>query len=335
MAVWMVWIYTTWVLNQLDPEKTSVRVLLFSLMLAGLFMSMTLPDAFGDRGLIFALAYAAMPFGRTLFVFVMAGGNLPLRANCRRILIWFAGSSVFWIAGGLAEPGLRLLLWAIALGMDLVGPAPGFAVPGLGHARTTPWEVKGGHMAERCGLFVIICPGESLLVSGATFAQMVWTTAGMLAFLSAVLGAIAMWWVYFHIGHKRGAHHIGHSDDPGRMARIVYSYMHIPIVAGVVLVAVGSERAIVHPGDVGTWAESASAIGGLALFLVGNGLFKRASSRNFPLSHWIGLALCGVAAAVGSWTTLLALNLAGSAILVLVAVWEHKSFAAGPQVSTS
>ncbi len=313
-------------LNWLDPETTSVRGLLFVLMAGGLFLSMSVPEAFGERGLVFALAYVGMQLGRSLFV-LWTVWDMPIRrASYVRISLWFVLSSWVWIAGGLVDdPHLRLAIWAVALGIDFLGPPVMYWLPGLGADRTTNWAVRGAHMAERCGLFVIICLGETLLVSGATFAEMAWTGVGIAAFLSSVLGTAGMWWVYFHIGHRRGAHQIEHAENSGAIARLSFTYLHIPIVAGVVLSAVGAERAIAHPGDPATLAEGASIIGGLALFLLGNGLFKRASAKWFPLSHWAGLALCVAAFAAGPWTTLVVQNIAAAAILIVVAVWEHRS----------
>lgn len=326
LAIWWVWIYTTWVLNRLDPDRTYVRGLLFALMAAGLFLSMSIPQAFGERGLIFALAVVAMQVGRTSFVYVVAKGDAQLRRTYLRILIWFLVSAVFWIAGGLADAHHgRLPIWGVALLIEYLGPAFGFWVPGLGRDGTQNWTVKGGHIAERCGLFVIICLGETLLVSGATFAEMVWTTPGLLAFLSSLCGAIGMWWVYFHIGHRRGTHQIEHSDDPGRLARLAFTYAHIPIVAGIVLTAVGAERSIAHPGDSATLAEAASVLGGVLLFLAGNGWFKSISATNFPLSHMVGLGACAALLLGLPYTNLLGLNIASSAVLLLVAIWEHRS----------
>ena len=326
LAIWWVWIYTTWVLNRLDPERIEVRGLLFALMAAGLFLSMSIPQAFGERGLTFALAFIAMQLGRSLFMFVVSKGNALLRGTYLRIAIWFCASAIFWIAGALADPHHgRLQLWAIALAIEYAGPLTGLYVPGLGRDTTTNWTVKGGHIAERCGLFVIICLGETLLVSGATFSGMEWTTPGTVAFLSSLAGAIGLWWVYFHVGFRRGAHQIEHSDDPGRLARLAFTYAHIPIVAGIVLTAVGAERSIAHPADPANLAEAASVLGGVALFLAGNGWFKRISGRNFPLSHLVGLGLCVALLFVLPWMNLLALNIASTTILVLVAIWEQCS----------
>lgn len=329
LAVWWVWIYTTWVMNRLDPDQPAVRALLFALMAAGLFLSMALPEAFGERGLVFALAYVAMQVGRTVFVWLHARGEAMLRRTYLRILIWFVVAALFWVAGGLAEGQARVWLWVAALAIEYLGPAAGYRVPGLGRDLSTNWSVRGGHMAERCGLFVIICLGETLLVSGATFAEMPWDAPGVLAFLGAVAGAVAMWWVYFHIGHRRASHQIEHAADPGRIARLAFTYLHIPIVAGVVLSAVGSERAIAHPMDPATWAEAASVVGGVALFLFGNGLFKRVSAGNFPLSHWVGLALCAGLAALGPLAPLWLVNAAAAAVLGVVGVWEHRSLGRG------
>jgi low temperature requirement protein LtrA len=326
LAIWWVWIYTTWVLNRLDPERIEVRGLLFALMAAGLFLSMSIPQAFGERGLTFALAFIAMQLGRSLFMFVVSKGNALLRGTYLRIVIWFCASAIFWIAGALADPHHgRLQLWAIALAIEYAGPLTGLYVPGLGRDTTTNWTVKGGHIAERCGLFVIICLGETLLVSGATFSGMEWTTPGTAAFLSSLAGAIGLWWVYFHVGFRRGAHQIEHSDDPGRLARLAFTYAHIPIVAGIVLTAVGAERSIAHPADPANLAEAASVLGGVALFLAGNGWFKRISGRNFPLSHLVGLGLCAALLFALPWMNLLALNIASTTILVLVAIWEQCS----------
>lgn len=287
LAIWWVWIYSTWVLNWLDPERVSVRAMLFLLMTAGLFLSMAVPMAFAERGLVFALAYVAMQLGRSLFVLWTVWDVAVRRASYLRISAWFGLSCGIWIAGGLVrDPHLRLALWTLALAVDFLAPVISYRLPGLGADLSTNWAVRGAHMAERCGLFVIICLGETLLVSGATFAETAWDGPGMLAFLSSVAGSVGMWWVYFHIGHRRGAHQIEHAEDAGAIARLSFTYLHIPIVAGVVLAAVGAERAIAHPGDAATLAEGASVIGGVALFLLGNGLFKRQSAAWFPLSHW-------------------------------------------------
>src|ERR1700740_3486435 len=127
LAVWWVWVYTSWVTNWLNPELTPVRVLLFSLMLGGLVLSTSIPKAFESRGLWFALAYAAMQVGRTIFLLASVPRTQPpIRMNAIRILIWLSTSAVFWILGGLAEGHSRLAFWAVALAIEYLSPAARF-----------------------------------------------------------------------------------------------------------------------------------------------------------------------------------------------------------------
>jgi low temperature requirement protein LtrA len=138
-----------------------------------------------------------------------------------------------------------------------------------------------------------------------------------------------MWWIYFNIGAERGSHRISHSDDPGRMARAVYTYFHMPIIAGIVVCAVADEITIAHPGGHTSLADAFVLLGGPALYLFGNVFFKRASAKYYPLSHLVGLGALAAVAPFASWMTPLMLGGATTAILVLVAVWETRSFAKG------
>lgn len=325
LAVWWVWIYTTWVLNRLDPDAFRVRMLLFALMVLGLFVSMAIPKAFEDRGLVFALCFVAMQLGRSLFVLAHSEAGTQVRQTYGRITLWFVASALFWIGGAMVEGDARLALWAVALLVEYLGPMANYRVPGLGRDATQNWTVKGAHMAERCGLFVIIALGETLLVSGATFADMEWTGTGVRAFVWSVVLSVAMWWIYFHIGHHRGAHQIETAADPGRVARLSFTYAHIPIVAGVVLSAVGCERVIAHPYEVGHLGDILTLMGGNLLFLVGNGWFKRLSAEWFPLSHLAGIVLSLAVAWAGFWLPLEVTIALAAAVLIVVAVWEDWS----------
>src|SRR5215212_2884896 len=143
LAVWWAWVYTIWVTNWLDPDRSAVRLLLVAVMLASLVMSVAIPEAFGERGLMFALAYVAIQLGRTGFAGLALGAFHPLSESFRRILAWFAATGVLWVAGGLAEGEARYVLWLLALGVDYSGPAAGYRTPGLGRSRTEEWTIEG------------------------------------------------------------------------------------------------------------------------------------------------------------------------------------------------
>jgi low temperature requirement protein LtrA len=263
LAVWWVWIYTSWVTNFLDPERVLVRMCLFVLMLAGLLLSSSIPEAFGNRGPVFAGAYVFMQVGRTLFfLWSIRGQPRPAVRNFQRVLSWLLLSSVFWLIGAFAEAHARLGWWTVALLVELVSPVVYFWVPGLGRSTTADWNVEGGHLAERCALFVIIALGESLLVTGATFATLDWNAVAIAGVIVALIGSVAMWWVYFDTGAERASRRIRHSTDPGRQARSAYTYLHALIVGGVIVGAVGDELLLTHPehlsgASVAAWETAA------------------------------------------------------------------------------
>lgn len=325
-AVWWVWIYTSWVTNWLDPDHIAVRLMLFALMFAGLLLSTSLPEAFGEKGLIFAGAYAAMQIGRSLFTMLSLKPHSPGNyRNFQRITAWLVLSGIFWIAGGLAEGNSRFALWALALGLEYVSPSLGFYVPGLGRSTTADWTIEGGHFSERCALFVIIALGESVLVTGATFAKLAMTPVIVLAFANSFLSSVAMWWIYFNIGAERASEQIARSNDPGRLARIAYTYIHLLLVAGIILVAVGDEFVLAHPGGHTDTKAAIAIIAGPALYLLGNLFFKKVTAGWYPLSHLVGLGLLALLTPLAGSLPPLGFSMSATAILIIVAAWETLS----------
>jgi low temperature requirement protein LtrA len=339
LAVWWVWVYTSWITNWLNPELTPVRILLFSLMLGGLVLSTSIPQAFESRGLWFAVAYAAMQVGKTVFLWLSTPRSRTVaRMNAIRITAWLSASAMFWIAGGFAEGNSRLLLWAAALAIEYISPAVRFWIPKYGASQVADWVVEGGHMAERCAGFIIIALGESIVVTGASFAELAWTTETVGAFMSAFVGALAMWWIYFHKGAEAGSEQISNASEPGRLARLAYTYLHMPIVAGIILAAVADELVLKHPADHSDLKTVLSAIGGPLLFLLGTILFKHTIRGFLQLSHGVGIIALGILAWFAGGLSPLLLSILTTAIMIVVAVWESislKSGAADPQPEQS
>jgi low temperature requirement protein LtrA len=332
LAVWWVWVFTSWITNWLDPEKTPVRLLLFAMMLGGLVLSTSIPAAFEARGLWFAIAYAAMQVGKTIFLWVSTPPSRPrTRMNAVRIAAWLSMSAIFWIAGGVMEGQSRLVLWAIALVIEYISPAVRFWIPRYGASSVADWVIEGGHMAERCALFIIIALGESIVVIGATFAELTWTTENVLAFVAAFVGSLAMWWIYFHIGAEAGSEQLSKSSEPGRLARLAYTYLHMPIVAGIIVSAVADELVLKHPGGHSDLKTVISAIGGPLLFLFGTMLFKHSFRGFLQLSHGVGIVALGVLAWFASGLSPLMLSILTTAIMIVVAMWESISLQSGPR----
>ena len=326
LAVWWVWIYTAWATNWLDPDKTPVRLVLFLLMLAGLVLSASIPKAFEDRGLWFAGAYLSMQIGRSLFTLWALRGKDPAGAGTfHRITVWFALSGLLWIGGALLDGNARLAAWAAAVLIEFTVPAFGYPTPKLGRAVTRDWNISGGHMAERCGLFIILALGESILINGATFAELTWNYPTSSGFAVCLIGSIAMWWIYFNIGAERGSHLIEHAQDPGQIARLAYTYLHVIIVAGIIAAAAGDEIILTHPFGPTSPAAMLVLVGGPLIFLLGCLAFKWATAGWPPLSHIVGMAALAILLAAGWALSPLAIGTLTAAILVVVAIWETVS----------
>jgi low temperature requirement protein LtrA len=326
IAVWWVWIFTTWVTNWLDTNHVAVRLMLFGLMVAGLVLSTSLPEAFGERGMQFALAYVTMQVGRSLFMlYALSGQDSANLWNFRRITVWLALAAVFWIAGGLASGDGRWMLWTAALAIEFIAPLTGFRVPGLGKSTTSDWDVEARHMSERCGLFVIIALGEIITLTGATFARTHWEAPKVEVFLLSVVTCIAMWWIYFNIGAERATRRFAASDDPGRIAHIAYTYIHLPIIAGIVAAAAGTELLLEHPADTLSHHTVPVLTAAMSLFLFGEFLFKKSTAGRWPPSHMAGLAAVAALAVFGDRLSPVQFAAASAALLVTVAAWESIS----------
>src|SRR5262245_34766044 len=327
MAVWWVWIYTSWITNWLDPERPPVRLMMFALMLAGLVLSASIPKAFNERGAAFAAAYVFMQVGRSAFMlWALKNHDVGNYRNFLRITAWLALAAIFWIVGACNEGYLRLGWWAAAIGIAYLSPAVGMWIPGFGRSTPDDWKIDGGHLAERCSLFIIIALGESIMMTGATFADLAWAPLTTVAFVVTFLGSVAMWAVYFNVGAERASRLIEQASDPGRLGRSGYTYLHILLVAGIIVYAVATELTLAHPDGHADLKTVLIMLGGPALYLGGAALFKRLTAPNMPLSHLVGLGLLGLLATTAMSATPLSLATGTTAILIVVALWEWASF---------
>jgi low temperature requirement protein LtrA len=339
-AVWWLWVYTSWATNWLDPRRGLVRVMLVAMMFGTLLLSTSLLKAFDGGSIayasIFAIAYVTMQLGRTLLiVWAPSGHNRGRVRNFLRISFYFILSAPLWVAGAIAaDPAARMAWWVGALAIEYTGPWLFFWTPGLGKSSSADWDISGAHMAERCALFIIIALGEAIVVTGATFAKLTPDFATSAAFAISVFGSAVMWWIYFDTGADRAAETIEDEEtDTGRLARTAYTYLHIPIVAGIVVTAVSDELMLAQPKDHADLAFVLVTCGGPMLFLIGNQLFKWLTSDvpMPPLSHFVGMLLlfgAGVEGLRSHWQPL-SIGAAAAFALFATAVWEWFSLNGG------
>jgi low temperature requirement protein LtrA len=323
VMVWLVWAYTTWVTNWLDPERIAVRLLLLALVPASLVMSAFLPEAFGPRGLAVGCAYAGMQIGRSAFAVAALRGQ-PLRRNYERILAWCLVSGTLAVAGGIAAGDARELLWAGAVGVDLLGGVAGFYTPGLGRSRTADWTIEGGHFAERCQAFILIALGESIVVIGATLSGLPRITGAEIgAFAVAFVGTIGLWWLYFDRSAEAGARVIARSSDPGRLGRSAYHFIHPFMVGGIIAVAAGDEVVLSHPGTVGEVRVAWLVLGGTALFIAGHAAYKAVLWRHISWPRIAAVAVLALLALVAPHVSALVLGACAAAVVVAVAAVDQ------------
>jgi low temperature requirement protein LtrA len=265
--LWWAWVGYAWLTSVIDPEEGAVRLVMFGAMAALLLVALCVPEAFEDLALVFALAYGAVRVAH-IGLFMLASPEddalrhsvLGLAASTAIAVTLLASASLF---DGLAQGAL----WALALLLDMGGPYL-FGSSG--------WKLVPGHFAERHGLIVIIALGESIVAIGVGAAGALTLGIGTAAVLGVALTA-ALWWIYFDVVAIVSGRRLVDAE-PGRvqneMARDSYSYIHLPMVAGIVLVALGLKKTIGHFDDHLEAVPAFALLGGISLYLLGLVAFR-------------------------------------------------------------
>jgi low temperature requirement protein LtrA len=299
-VLWWAWAAYAWLTNTIDPEEGIVRLAMFGAMGAMLIASFAVPDAFGDDAFLFACAYAIVRIAHLVLYAVAGRGDRELLEAVARLGIGSAlGVGLLFVAAALdGKP--QVAVWAIALACDLLGPYVG---------RARGWHLSPGHFVERHGLVVIIALGESIVALGAGATSDL--DAGVI--VAALLGfavAACLWWAYFDVVAIVAERRLTETEGNAQlaMARDSYSYLHLPMVAGIILFAVGVKKTL---GDVGEPLKLVPAValcGGVAMYLGAHILFRLRNVRslNKPRLVVTGIlvALVPVALALPALATL-------------------------------
>jgi low temperature requirement protein LtrA len=267
-VMWWAWVGYTWACSTVDPEEGAVRVVLFVAMAGLLVVALAIPGAFGDEALVFAVAYGLVR-AMQVALLVIAGREDPgLRHSAVGLAVSTAVGVGLLTAAAFADGELQGALWAIALVLDVGGP---LVIDSSG------WRLMPEHFAERHGLIVIIALGESIVAIGVG-AEVVGVTAGVV--VSAVLGiavAAALWWLYFDVVALVAARRLENAE-PGKeqneIGRDSFSYLHFPMVAGIVLLALGLKKTLEHTDEALKLVPAAAMLGGAAIYLLAHVAFR-------------------------------------------------------------
>jgi len=260
-VMWWSWVGYTWLTSVVDPEEGAVRLVIFAAMAAFLVAGLCVPRAFEDSALVFGLAYGAVR-GAHIALYLLASRDDPaLRRSTLGLAVSTAISVALIVAASGADGTLQGALWALAIAVDTAGPYF-FGVEG--------WTLVPRHFAERHGLIVIIALGESIVAIGVGVTGAVDLGVVTAAALGTVVAA-ALWWLYFDVVALVATKRLGEAAagrERNAMARDSYSYLHFPMVAGIVLVALGMKKTIGDVEDPLKLVPTAALLGGTALYLL-------------------------------------------------------------------
>jgi low temperature requirement protein LtrA len=278
--LWWSWVGYAWLTSVVDPDEGGVRLVLFAAMAALLVTSLCVPDAFGDLGLTLALAYGGVRAAHiTLFV-LASRDDRGLRHSVVGLATSTAIGVSILVAGSFLDGDAQLAVWATALALDMAGPL---------FIDTSGWRLVPGHFAERHGLIVIVALGESIVAIGVGAEAGV--DGGVIA--GAILGiavASALWWAYFDVAALTAARRLAEVEsvqDRNELARDAFSYLHLPMVAAIVLVAFGMKSTLAHVGDPLRWETATALVGGAALYLLAHLAVKRRSLGVFSVQRFV------------------------------------------------
>jgi low temperature requirement protein LtrA len=265
-VLWWAWVGYAWLTSVIDPEEGGVRLAMFAAMAALLVAALAVPGAFGAEGLTFALAIGVVR-AMHLLLFVVASRDDPgLRHATAGLTVSTSAGVGLLVVASFTDSTLQTALWAGALAIDMAGP---LVIDASG------WRLNAAHFAERHGLIVIIALGESIVAIGVGAGAGV--DLGII--VAAVLGvaiAAAQWWLYFDVVALVAARRLenAHGRERNEIARDSFSLLHFPMIAGIVLLALGMKKTLGHVEDPLKLVPAAALFGGTAVYLLAHVAFR-------------------------------------------------------------
>lgn len=316
-ALWWAWVCYSWLTNAVPAEdRTPARLVLFSAMAAMLVAGLAVPGAFGETGVLFGACYLAVRLLHVALYAVAAGAeDSDTRRAVLRLVPGFLIGPALLVVAGFLDGFLQAAFWAAALGIDY-GVALVRGVSGL--------RVHAGHFVERHGLVIIIALGESVVAIGVGAAGLELGAGVVMAAVLGVVVAAGLWWAYFDYVALAAERNLAAARGPRRaaLARDSYSYLHLPMVAGVILVALGVKTTLAHVGDPLAPVPAVALCGGVALYLLGHNAFRLRDVGTVSVPRLLAaaasLALVPLALLVPSLLSLGAVAL----VLVTLAAYE-------------
>jgi low temperature requirement protein LtrA len=260
-ALWWAWTGYAWLTNALEPEEGAVRAGMFASMAAMLVVALAVPHAFGTDAVLFAVSYLIVRLLQLLLFGIAGKRDRDLFAAVRRYKPSAILGPLIIVVAAFLDGGPQVALWLVALAVDYVG-----ALVGRGRG----WNVAPAHFAERHGLIVIIALGESIVAIGVGAAGVPLTSGIVTAAVLGIVTIAALWWAYFDVFDVAARRPLteARGEARARLARDYYSYLHLPMVAGIVLFALGLKKTIERVEEPLGTVPAVALFGGLSLFFL-------------------------------------------------------------------
>jgi low temperature requirement protein LtrA len=304
-VVWWSWAAYAWLTSVLDPEEGAVRLVMLGATAALLVVALSIPEAFGERAVAFAVAYGVVRAAHIALFRIASRDEPNLRHSVVFITVATGAAVALLLGAAYLEGAAQAGLWVLAILLDWGIPAV-FGASG--------WTLVPGHFAERHNLVIILALGESIVALGV--ASQADLTAGVIT--AAVLGvgiASALWWIYFDVVALVTARRLVQAPEGhvrNTLARDSYSYLHFPMVAGIVLGALGLETTLTHLDDHLDAQRATALLGGIALYLLAHVALRLRNAHTLSRSRFgvavAMLLLIPVATTVPALVTVAALN---------------------------
>jgi low temperature requirement protein LtrA len=319
-VMWWSWVGYAWLTSVVDPEEGTVRLVMLVAMAAFLVVALCVPGAFGDEGLLFAGAYAIVRFSQIGLLVIASRDDPGQRRAVWGLLVSTAVGTGILAGASFADGTLQGALWALALALDMGGP---LVIDPSG------WGLEPGHFAERHGLIVIIALGESIVAIGVGAEHGVTTGVVVAACLGLALAG-AMWWLYFDVVALVAERRLSNAS-PGRerntIARDSFSYLHFPMVAGIVLAALGLKKTLEHIDEPLKLVPAAALLGGVAVYLLAHVFFRYRNVHRFSWQRlFVAVLLVALLPVAVEIDALLTVAIAAAVLAALIA-YEARRFA--------
>jgi low temperature requirement protein LtrA len=319
-VLWFAWEAYVWLANSAASDEGAVRVVLLFAMGALLILSLAVPRAFGDDGLVFGVAYFVVRAAHICAYLIVARGDEQLRGVVLRLATTVLPGAALLVVAGALDGTAQALCWVGALAIDYGG----LMVRGV-----TGWRVAAKHFAERHGLIIIIALGESIVALGVGAGGLELDAGLITAALLGIAIAGAMWWAYFDLVALVAERRLRTAprDEQVRIARDSFTYLHLPMVAGIVVFALGVKKTLAHVDHELDTVPAVALCGGAALYFLALSAFKRRNIGSFNYPRLVAAsALIVLAPIATAIPALLAVGLV-AAISVALVSYEFVAYA--------